>query len=1058
MSNSAKKYKRMAVAALAAALIFLVVAFLQIPFPIGQGGYINIGDAFIFLFATLLPLPYAVAAAAVGAALADVASGYAVYAPFTLLIKAAMAFCFDSRRKGFGARNLLASGAAVAILVVGYYLADAVLARSFIVPLAPAPFNLIQGAVSAALFAGLSYMLEKSAFYNELKEDLRWLFQGRAAPWPRTVRKGIIEDESNSIATNDPWRRLRCRIRRTLRQRPCRDAACALREAARRLPRGLRRPRGGAVLGAGTDGGIRQPYRPPARPRARGGGGYRYHRRSISDRWGCRTPKSEGYPEDVTDIRRPDAKACRRGARPRRSSRVSAPRSRLRGAKQAAFAPIRCPMCSPARDCRPRPRSRWCSATSSAISITKAVCRRSSWPKAASTLKTSFSASPVGWWIRLPAPSAALRIWILHPPPSRRSKSCRSNWAAVCSALSTPAATTPTSQTIMRPSPLKWKRLPPYSEKTACVRWTRRRSMRRCPRCAKPAETVPCCAQFTFLRKTSGYMRSAPAFGRAIRRAFSRSCGNRATRRSSTYRISIRLKMSASRAWAWRWRSAAGSARSAASMAADSPVRCRRMWKRVGRRCSAIRSRPCSAKAPACSFPSALTVRFGWSRREFWKEKRRSMSERLEAFTLFSSSKGNSALFRYQNECILIDAGVSARALDASLHMLGASLREVKAVFVTHEHSDHIKGLEMIARHFRIPIYAPYLCCRFIRAKYPSTAGLLRVLDGPVEAGPVSSPFLSDAARRGGFGLLPRGSRKCRSWLCDRHRPPHGRHRALRSRLWRRRAREQPWHRYAEKRRLSSAAQKAHSRWIRASFQPYLRDGPAAAGRKRRPPRGAGSSFPGEQPPGACIQREPRRAGGQIDFRCRRIGFFRRFARRCLALLASRCASYEAVYGPACPAPFRGIWSGCFFWVGAWSGDEPLFTLFSAGNRSCRGRAAAWALFDGNGCAGRLLLCRLPAGGWTSDRVRNAYGRRAWPWLCTAQRLLGQGHCGGGRRGGSARSGGGRSPFCHRYARCWKPAQRRCDAKAGNGISVFLYRALDAEGCRRRIPSVSEKL
>ena len=173
MSNSAKKYKRMAVAALAAALIFLVVAFLQIPFPIGQGGYINIGDAFIFLFATLLPLPYAVAAAAVGPALADVASGDAVYAPFTLLIKAAMAFCFDSRRKGFGARNLLASGAAVAILVVGYYLADAVLARSFIVPLAAAPFNLIQGAVSAALFAGLSYILEKSAFYNELKEDLR---------------------------------------------------------------------------------------------------------------------------------------------------------------------------------------------------------------------------------------------------------------------------------------------------------------------------------------------------------------------------------------------------------------------------------------------------------------------------------------------------------------------------------------------------------------------------------------------------------------------------------------------------------------------------------------------------------------------------------------------------------------------------------------------------------------------------------------------------------------------------------------------------------------------
>mgnify|MGYP002582896888 CR=1 FL=1 len=102
-SPAAKKYKRLAVAALASALTFLVVAFLQIPFPIGQGGYINIGDAFIFLFATLLPFPYGIAAAAVGPALADVASGYAIYAPFTLLIKAAMAACFDSRRRGCGA-------------------------------------------------------------------------------------------------------------------------------------------------------------------------------------------------------------------------------------------------------------------------------------------------------------------------------------------------------------------------------------------------------------------------------------------------------------------------------------------------------------------------------------------------------------------------------------------------------------------------------------------------------------------------------------------------------------------------------------------------------------------------------------------------------------------------------------------------------------------------------------------------------------------------------------------------------------------------------------------
>ena len=101
------------------------------------------------------------------------ASGYAIYAPFTLLIKAAMAACFDSRRRGCGVRNLLGAAVAVVILVVGYYLADAILTSSFVVPLAAAPFNLIQGAVSAALFAGLSYILEKSAFYAGLRDELR---------------------------------------------------------------------------------------------------------------------------------------------------------------------------------------------------------------------------------------------------------------------------------------------------------------------------------------------------------------------------------------------------------------------------------------------------------------------------------------------------------------------------------------------------------------------------------------------------------------------------------------------------------------------------------------------------------------------------------------------------------------------------------------------------------------------------------------------------------------------------------------------------------------------
>ena len=45
--------------------------------------------------------------------------------------------------------------------------------RLAVAALAAAPFNLIQGAVSAALFAGLSYILEKSAFYAGLRDELR---------------------------------------------------------------------------------------------------------------------------------------------------------------------------------------------------------------------------------------------------------------------------------------------------------------------------------------------------------------------------------------------------------------------------------------------------------------------------------------------------------------------------------------------------------------------------------------------------------------------------------------------------------------------------------------------------------------------------------------------------------------------------------------------------------------------------------------------------------------------------------------------------------------------
>lgn len=75
------------------------------------------------------------------------------------------------------------------------------------------------------------------------------------------------------------------------------------------------------------------------------------------------------------------------------------------------------------------------------------------------------------------------------------------------------------------------------------------------------------------------------------------------------------------------------------------------------------------------------------------------------AYTLFSGSKGNSALIATKSTQILIDAGVSARALEASLNSLGTSLANISDIFITHDHSDHTRGLETICKKYDVRVH-----------------------------------------------------------------------------------------------------------------------------------------------------------------------------------------------------------------------------------------------------------------------------------------------------------------------------------------------------------------
>jgi phosphoribosyl 1,2-cyclic phosphodiesterase len=74
--------------------------------------------------------------------------------------------------------------------------------------------------------------------------------------------------------------------------------------------------------------------------------------------------------------------------------------------------------------------------------------------------------------------------------------------------------------------------------------------------------------------------------------------------------------------------------------------------------------------------------------------------------SLYSGSSGNSIFVSSEETKILIDAGLPGKKIEMALNKINREASNIDAIFITHEHSDHIKGVGVLSRRYDIPIYA----------------------------------------------------------------------------------------------------------------------------------------------------------------------------------------------------------------------------------------------------------------------------------------------------------------------------------------------------------------
>ena len=164
------KTKKLVLAALFTALACVATMIIKIPSPLK--GYLNLGDCIVLLAGWLLSPVYGILAAGLGSALADLFSGYLVYAPATFLIKGLMAliahYGFRLLHKKLSAlpSEIISGVAAEMMMILGYFVFEGFL-YGFIPSAVNIPANGVQAVVGLLIGTVLVKIFQKSKFTVE---------------------------------------------------------------------------------------------------------------------------------------------------------------------------------------------------------------------------------------------------------------------------------------------------------------------------------------------------------------------------------------------------------------------------------------------------------------------------------------------------------------------------------------------------------------------------------------------------------------------------------------------------------------------------------------------------------------------------------------------------------------------------------------------------------------------------------------------------------------------------------------------------------------------------